>query len=408
MTEMLTFGANRPDLYPYPRFSLRERDRRWARVRDLMAREDLAAIVVPPHTGHATAFQANARYLSHCGGSPDADITVVFPLNGEVTVGATSARYRWPTVQDWVTDIRDPRRYYGSTIIERLQELELRGERVGITGLGRGPHTPEGTLFYEIGRKIMRDLPEIHFVDATHLLEEARAVKSQEEIAFLRRSAELVDSAYATAEAVAAPGVMDYVVWAEATKTLLRGGSEATVHFRWASGSRPQHLLTRASHAELDPGDIILSEMTSCYAGYSALGAQPIALRGYDPHYAELMDFHRSVFGGVLRTLVEGRPLGEVRRRVKQAVRSERPRTGIGRDARVDVRLSGVGLGDDPGLSLDEVEPDRTLEGGMVFALTPRLTDPSGQYSISWGDTVTVGRDGGIRLGQRPPGLREV
>ncbi len=89
------------ELHPYPRFSLAERDRRWAAVRKLMQEQRLDVIVTPQNTGHSMDFQANTRYLTHCGGGGDADLAAVFPLEGNVTVAATTATARWPNVQDW-------------------------------------------------------------------------------------------------------------------------------------------------------------------------------------------------------------------------------------------------------------------------------------------------------------------
>ena len=57
-----------PELYPYPRFSLAERDRRWRAVRELMRRERLDVIITPQNTGHSMDYQANTRYLTHVGG----------------------------------------------------------------------------------------------------------------------------------------------------------------------------------------------------------------------------------------------------------------------------------------------------------------------------------------------------
>ena len=56
------------ELYPYPRFSLAERDRRWKAVRAKMREQNIDVIVCPNNTGHSTHFQAEARYLSHVGG----------------------------------------------------------------------------------------------------------------------------------------------------------------------------------------------------------------------------------------------------------------------------------------------------------------------------------------------------
>ncbi|HVB06676.1 MAG TPA: aminopeptidase P family N-terminal domain-containing protein [Acidimicrobiales bacterium] len=174
-------------MIPHPRFSLAERDRRWAALRALMAERGLTAIVTPAHTGHSLDFQANSRYLSHCGGGEGAEITVIFPLDGEVTVGATSAAERWPRAQNWVTDIREARRDYGKVAVERLHELGVTDDRVGITGLGTGTRSPEGTVLYHTMLALQQAFPAATFEDATDLLDEVRLTKSEEEIEFLRR-----------------------------------------------------------------------------------------------------------------------------------------------------------------------------------------------------------------------------
>src|SRR5436309_12394095 len=124
------------ELYPYPRFSLTERDRRWKAVRQLMRQQRIDVIVTPQNTGHSMDFQANTRYLTHCGGGGDTDIAAVFPLNGDVTAIATSTNPLWTTTQDSTKDVREARREYGKIIVERLKELNLERRRIGIAGLG--------------------------------------------------------------------------------------------------------------------------------------------------------------------------------------------------------------------------------------------------------------------------------
>src|SRR5918992_61639 len=176
------------ELYPYPRFSSAERDRRWKAVRDLMRQNRLDVIVTPNNTGHSTDFQANTRYLTHCGGGGDADIAAVFPSTGEVTAIATTAQARWPTVQEWTKDVREARRNYGRIIVERLRELKVERGRIGITGLGdvEGTRTPEGTILYGTWKQIREAFPQAELVDASEILAELRYVKSQEEIDALR------------------------------------------------------------------------------------------------------------------------------------------------------------------------------------------------------------------------------
>src|ERR1700722_2329670 len=189
MTEMPSPSAAAP--LPYRRFSLVERDRRWAAVRRLMARDGLAAIFAPNNPGNSTDWQADARYLSHCGGGADASIACVFPLDGDVTVIATSGPERWgPAIQDWVADVRECKRRYGKFAAERLHELGLARARIGITGLAGGTRTPEGTIMHGTWRALVEALPHAQFVDATEILQEVRDDNLAEDISGLKSSEE--------------------------------------------------------------------------------------------------------------------------------------------------------------------------------------------------------------------------
>src|SRR3954447_26204490 len=101
-----------------PHFSQAERDRRWARVRALMARDGIDVIVAPPHTGHHDHFQANSRYLTGVGGA-SAEVAAIFPRDGEVTaiVSHGGGLAEWRGFQDWVTDIRAANWLFGDAIV---------------------------------------------------------------------------------------------------------------------------------------------------------------------------------------------------------------------------------------------------------------------------------------------------
>ena len=202
-----------PELYPYPRFSLAERDRRWNAVRAPMRQQNLDVIVTPQNSGHSADYQADTRYLTHCGGG-EPDVAAVFPLEGEVTAIATSAAPRWPTVQDWTKDVREARRNYGRAIVERLKELNVERGRIGITGLGEveGTRTPEGTIFYGTWKQIREAFPHAELVDATKILTEVRYVKSQEEIDVLTKSMEIIELAMEAEIEAAKPGAKDWEV----------------------------------------------------------------------------------------------------------------------------------------------------------------------------------------------------
>lgn len=394
-------------LFPYPRFSLAERERRWTAVRRAMAERGLDVLVTPQNTGHSTDFQANTRWLTHCGGGGDADIAAVFPLEGEVTVVATSAAPRWSTAQTWVTDIREARRSYGRVVGERL--AELRPRRVGIAGLGGGTRTPEGTILHGTYQKIREAVPEAELVDATDLLVELRYTKSDEELAFLARSVELIERAYDAEIAAARPGAVDWEVWADTLHAMFRGGSEMPVHCNWISGPRPPRTLTRPTHRVLERGDVIFNELEASWGGYRAQQVVPVAVGEPDPAYRELMKVQEVLFEEMLEALVPGTTLGELQARCAARAAAAAPQRGSAAGAGGVLVMHGRGQGDDgpivTGSARDPRQLAVPLRERMVFILKPQARSADGAYSIAWGDTVVVTERGGLRLGRRAHGI---
>jgi Xaa-Pro aminopeptidase len=399
------------ELYPYPRFSLAERDRRWKAVRDRMRVQGIDVIVVPNNTGHSTDFQSNARYLTHVGGGGDADVAVVFPLEGEVTAVATSAAPRWPTVQEWTKDVREARRRYGKVVADRLKELGVDRARIGITGLGGGTRTPEGTIGHQFWTQIREGFPKADIVDATPILTEVRYVKSAEEIEVLTKSMELVERGYDAILATARPGVKDWEVWAAAQYAMMKGGSEMPVHCNWVSGKNPVRTLTRPSHRQIERGDLIINELEASWIGYRSQGVQPVFVEEIDPVHAELFKVQRDIFEALIGKLRPGVSVRELSEWTEQAAKKAAPSKGPAAGARGKLTMHGRGAGDDgPIITGHAREPHQlavTLQENMVFIFKPSAETPDGvPFAIcTWGDTVVIGANGGRRLGKRPHDL---
>lgn len=399
------------ELYPYPRFSLAERDRRWKAVRDLMRQHRIDVIVTPNNTGHSTDFQANTRYLTHCGGGGDADVAAVFPLEAEVTAIATTAQARWPTVQEWTTDLREARRNYGRVIVERLKELNVDRGRIGVTGLGEvgGTRTPEGTILYGTWKQIREAFPQAELVDATAILAEVRYVKSQEEIGVLTRSMEIVELAYQAEIKAAQPGVKDWDVWAETQSALLRNGSELPVHCNWVSGKNPKRTLTRPSMRLLERGDLIINEVEASWIGYRAQGVQPVFVQVADPVHQELIKVQREVFNRLMENLKPGISVKELAELTRTTAARVAPQSGPAAGATAQLTMHGRGAGDDgPIITSNARNPSQlavTLSENMVFIFKPSARSADGNSICTWGDTVVVTVNGGQRLGMRPHDL---
>jgi Xaa-Pro aminopeptidase len=394
------------ELYPYPRFSLAERDRRWQAVRELMRQHRIDVIVAPNNTGHSMDFQANTRYLTHCGGGGDADIAAVFPLEGEVTAIATTAQARWPTVQEWTEDVREARRNYGRIIVERLKELKVDRGRIGITGLGEveGTRTPEGTILYGTWKQIREAFPQAELVDATEILAEVRYVKRPEEIDALRKSMEIIEIAYQAEIDAAKPGVKDWEVWAETQCALMRNGSEMPVHCNWVSGKNPKRTLTRPSMRFLERGDLIINEIEASWIGYRAQGVQPVFVGVADPVHRELIKVQRELFNRVMENLKPGVTVKELAELTTSLVQRLAPQTGPAAGATAQLTMHGRGAGDDGPIITSTARSPRqlsvALRENMVFIFKPSAKSTNGSI-CTWGDTVVITSQGGQRLGKR-------
>ena len=398
------------ELYPYPRFSLAERDRRWRAVRELMRQHRIDVVVAPNNTGHSTDFQSNTRYLTHCGGGGDADVAAVFPLEGEVTAIATTAQARWPTVQEWTKDVREARRNYGKIIVERLKELKLDRGRIGITGLGEveGTRTPEGTLLYGTWKQLREAFPQAELVDATEILAEVRYVKSQEEIDALRKSMEIVEIAYQAEINAAKPGVKDWEVWAETQCALMRNGSEMPVHCNWVSGKDPKRTLTRPSMRVLERGDLIINEVEASWIGYRSQGVQPVFVAVANPVHQELIKVQREIFNGAMERLKPGVTVKELAELTASLAQRIAPQSGPAAGATAQLTMHGRGAGDDGPIITSTARSPRqlavALQENMVFIFKPSAKSVDGSI-CTWGDTVVITSKGGQRLGRRPHDL---
>ena len=395
-------------LYDQPRFSHEERDRRWRLVRQAMEQDNIDCLICPHNTGHSIHFQAESRYLTHCGGGGDADIACVFPLEGEVAAVATSAE-RWRGVQDWVTDLREARRAYGAATAGKLREVTLPHKRVGVVGLRDYIRAPEGTVHYGFMKALTEAFPDVEWVDFTRQLAAIRIVKSDEEIAMLAKSSELIDRAVERIKQVARPGVKDYAVWGAMVDEIVTGGSEMPFHNHWGSGLKPV-TLTRPSHGTLERGYFIVNEIEAAYCGYHAQQVQPFVIEDCDPVYLDLYKILAEWWQLRFDALKAGSTVREMDELAATLTAKVVPPGSTYKNPKGQLAMHGRGLGSDGPLIVggrEQADFDAMFTPGWAFVFKGDFSvEANGRrYHASWGDTVVMTEKGAKRLGARPPGL---
>ena len=381
-----------------PTFSLEERDHRWTRLRQAMREAHLHALISLPNEGHWDQFGADTRYITQIGGT-QTEVGAVLPLEGDVTAvvrGANEIEW-WGLAQDWVKDIRPSRRSYGEPVIERLKEI--RAERVGVIGLSGLVRAPEGVVPWGTFEKIRQALPAVNFENATDLIQEVRAVKSAEEVAFIEKAADIIGKAIDVLIAHAKVGVRENELIAEMLREIVRQGGEPITMLLFGTGGPEVPWAQRVfTTRQLKPGDLINSEVEGKYAGYIAQALQPISLGPKPSELEKIFDATKVIFDKMLKFLKPGITFGAVAKFYQDEVRS----AGYEPDGAL---MHGRGLGEDApmlwGARHDFPEKDATLKAGHVFILKPAAKQGFMRDSIRAGDTVAIEANGARRLGKR-------
>ncbi|MDH7798907.1 MULTISPECIES: M24 family metallopeptidase [unclassified Beijerinckia] len=387
-----------------PRFSMAERDRRWARVRELMARDGMDVIVATPHTGHHDHFSAYSRYLTGLGGY-SLEVGAVFPLDGTVTaiVVPDVAPRKWHAQQDWVTDIRSHGRAFGDGIITRLKELGLDRSRIGLAGLTGVPRFADGLVTHAFYEKLRQAFPNAVLCDCTRLLDVARYTKGPEEIEFLRGGVVQAEAAIAALQATARPGISENEVYAAMLAAMVARGSEVPAMIMWSAG-RPEALVSAGlpTARRFEPGDFIRVEVESRYAGYCGQVTQMAVLGQIPPGYNDLWQLQQEAVALCSEWAKPGITLGELATRT-EAIAKNTP-------CRIRFLMHGRGLGDDAPIyvfsAADEIKR-WVLEENASFIIKPMVIR-DGYADVVWGDSVMITLAGAQRLGTIEPTILEL
>lgn len=387
----------------FPRFSLAERDSRWSRVRALMAKDRLDAIVAVPHTGHHDHFSAYSRYLSGVGGF-SFEVGVIFPREGEVTVLTVPdvAAEHWRARQDWGVDIRRSGRAFGDGIIQRLKELRLGSARIGIAGLAGVPRFADGIVAHRFYERLRSEFPNFALVDCTHLLDRARYVKSAEEIEFLRRSIQLAEAAIKAMLRTTRAGVTECAVYAAMLSAMIEHGGEIPAMIMWAAGSPGRLVSARPpSVRRFERGDILRVEVEGRHGGYCGQITQMAVLGKLPQTYREMWRLQQNALAFCCSEMRPGMTLGELARRTEAMG---------GAGMRVKFLMHGRGLGDDAPMyafSASDEAKGWPLEPNACFITKP-VVAREGHDDVVWGDSVVVTNTGAERLGTLVPQFFEL
>ncbi|MFC4507764.1 MULTISPECIES: M24 family metallopeptidase [Streptomyces] len=236
-------------------------------------------------------------------------------------------------------------------------------------------------------------LPDVEWVDISGAFKDMWYRKSSEEAEAGLRSAELAAAGYRHLLEVIEPGMTEWDVVTEFESFTFRNGANRNFTIV-ASGplesGRAFPELRPATRRRLEPGDLVMMEMTPAVSGFYTQLVRTIAVGPATDQAQQLKDVAVTAIRAATGVLRPGATVGQVASALKSAVEA----AGFGTSFPF-----GHTVGVD--LVLDRLLPDldRVLHENDTVIIHPRVHTPDGHYSFFWGETYLVTAAANIRMG---------
>src|SRR3954464_6641200 len=385
-----------------PILSLAERDRRWARVRHLMRERGFEGLLV-------AGFRSREMYETYISDDYN-EGCVIFPLEGDPVVITWAhlrvMRARWSAERGtklWVDDYRVATS--GTGVAEVLQEKHLGDSKLGVVGLrSQAPTEIYGAIPANFWLELTDALPKAQWEDISEEFSHLMLIKSDEEMAQVRYAARAAEAACRVVAEGTAPGVGEEVVFAEATREMLRHGiglrypmivmnsGPHTLSWgppRWTTSGEAPRILAR--------GDLMQAELMPLCGNQHFQVQLPVSLDPVDDLSLRCEKVARASYEAGLAALEPGIAFSDLVAAMEDPlktagcwgytplVHSVAPHFLAGNTLvnRENVKL-GVRLAGPP----RAINRQRVIEAGMVFAFEPNAC--LGEHRVNIGGTVIV------------------
>ena len=392
-------------------YSLAERDWRWQRVRDRAAKAGFDCIFVPlcvdGRNLHLSLEQArgtrsDCRFLTQLENA-----SVVLPTDGRTPIIISDQE----TGNEWVPDPRSVDGSWGKSMAQALIDAGTERARIGVSGIRRGFYTHgrayHGVVNHSSYVEVLQRLPNATFENATDVVGYARYVKSEEQIACLRRGAAIAAAGIEKMIELARPAMDEGILYTRVMQRMVSLGSEyypmafySGVH----GGRRLPRFEDPTEGRFLQPMYRIANEVDAVFGGLIAQEQQPIFLGPIPDAWKPAIEAQRDLYYAGLEILTPGRTFGEFMDFVNSF--------GEKRGLKSTLLMHGRGYGDDGPLFTPQNRGGRTrdvvIEKGNVFIVKPIVSSADGSFDTSWGGCVAVTEKGGEPLVKRTPGMVSV
>jgi Xaa-Pro aminopeptidase len=367
-------------------YSLAERDRRWRAVREHAAKAGFDCILVPLGNG------VDGRYLTQLRCS-----AIALPTDGRAPIIIADRRSSnawapepWQTGREWAQPMR-----------EALRDLGMERARIGVVGLKGGWVTHcssiDGVVNHTALAQVMSELPNATFDNATDVVGLVRYVKSEEEIAFVRRSAAVAAAGLDELINLARPGVDAGVLYADVTARILELRSEyypLALRLDPIGTLNPKRYTNPPIGKRLENNTLITSEVNAIVGAQLTQLCQPILLGKIPEEWKGVIELQKEIYEAGLGLIKPGTTFGALQDGINNF--------GPKRKMKTAIQMHGCGYGDDGPLltpkSLPDDLRDLRIEKGNAFVWKPTAMTTDERIQFTWGGPVLVTDKGAEQL----------
>ena len=370
-------------VYVWADYSLAERDRRWKAVQEAGKKAGFDCIFVPLGDG------VDARYLTQLRCS-----SVIMPTDGRapIIIADRSSKNTWAP-EPWQTS-----REWSEPMAEALLECGMERARIGVAGLkgGKVSHIAsiDGVVNHGAFSAVLKRLPNAKFEDATDVVGFVRYIKSDEEIAAMRKATAIAESGIDELKKIARPGVDAARVYADVMARMMEQGNE---YYPFALTIEGRRYADPPIGVRLAKNSFIRGEIISVWGTQIAEEDQGFLLGPIPESWRPVAERQKEVYEAGLKLLKPGTPCAEMLAFGKSVEKKDGLTTNI--------FLAGCGAGDDGPVIDASTSAEKlkglTIEKNTLWLWRPAVKSVDEKVQLGWGGTVLVTDRGAERLSKR-------
>jgi Xaa-Pro aminopeptidase len=370
----------------FPRFSDTEYDRRYKAIRAAMKKDNLDAILISGARGSSeVSYLSNYLAQSPCW--------LLFPREGDATVFIHFFNHQ-PCAK--AQSVIDDLRWYGPTplptIVDEMRKRGLSKSKIGLVSLR--------SMAYGHVTELQRQFPEADFVEFGPRFGRIRRVRSEEELAYLRKSGYLTDLACEALENNLRPGLTEQDILSIVYGAYIKNGGDPGIHFIATTNmDNPDRFVPwqRQTSRVLENGSVVITELTVSYWGYSTQIHRPFAIgKEPTPSYRNLFAAAYACYENIRKVCIPGTTSEQI-----IAASSVIEESGF---TSYDSVFHGE-AGKSPELGTQSAAHPRepwTLEENMVHVIQPNPITKDFKAGLQLGAAVVVKPGGGEPLHNYP------